>query len=180
MMGTELVTIPSDSGLAAIQQAKYEKALTCLVTGKTPPSDFKDGKIPTRRVRGGGEFPYIPGWWFQAQLNALFGDMWSFTVMERNIDLVNNQVVVSGELTITTASERVVRRPGTGGAEIDRYAEDVHRKDRQGNDIPAVILHHRGDIIDLADDIKSAETEALSRAARWLGFGTDVYNLREA
>ena len=179
-MKTGLVVIDSNSGLAAIQQAKYQKALTCLVTGKTPVSDFKGGKIPTRRVRGGSEFPYIPGWWFQEQLNALFGSMWSFTVTERHIDLVNNQVLVSGDLVITVPSGQVVKRPGTGGAEIDRYAEDVHKKDRQGNDIPAVILHKRGDIIDLADDVKSAETEALSRAARWLGFGADVYNIREA
>ena len=177
--GSELVPIDSQySELASIRKSKYEHALACLITGKTPHSDFKNGELPTRKIRGGDEVGYIPGWWFQAQLNALFGGMWSFTILERHIDLETNQVWVSGELTIRLASGEGVSRPGTGGAEVDRYTQDIHRRDRQGRDLPE-ILHKKGEVIDLADDIKSAETEALSRAARWLGFGADVYNKRE-
>ncbi len=168
-----VIDTTTHSELAAIQAGKHNNALLYLVTGRTP----KD-VLRSRRIRGGDETAYIPGWWFQEQLNALFGGMWSFVIGERNVDLEHNQVVVSGELIITIANGQVVKRPGTGGAEIDRYNEDIHRKDHQGRDIPAIIVHKRGDIVDLADDIKSAETEALSRAARWLGFGADVYNQR--
>lgn len=179
MLSNELVSIDSKfSELVALREAKFEHALTCLISGKTPRSDFKDGILPTRKIRGGDEVEYIPGWWFQNQLNALFGANWSFPILERHIYFEINQIVVSGELWLTLPDGTIKKIPGTGGAEIDRYASDQHKHDRQGHELPE-ILHKKGDIIDLADDIKSAETEALSRAARWLGFGGNVYNRRD-
>ncbi len=188
---TSMSLIPIDTNLypelARLRELKYQRALAYLITGKVNASDFANIGIkelssrgyPIRTVRGGNKYEYLPGWWFQEQLTALFSGMWSFVILERNIDLETSQVWVSGELQITLANEQMIRRPGTGGAEIDRYQSDVHAKDRSGCEIPAIVVHKAGSIIDLADDIKSAETEALSRAARWLGFGADIYNRRE-
>lgn len=175
MNENELVAIDQNRfpDLKNILQAKYERALTYLITGQTP----KD-VIRQREVRGGKKADYVPGWWFQEQLNALFGGSWSFTILERHVDMENSQIWVSGELIIETKSGQVIKRPGTGGAEIDRHTSDVHRRDRAGRELPE-LLYKKGEIVDLADDVKSAETEALSRAARWLGFAADVYNKRE-
>ena len=69
-----------DPELEGLQRAKFDEAIRNLVTGTTP----KD-VIFQRPARGGLQVAYVPGWWFIQQLNALFGYLWDFEILEQDI-----------------------------------------------------------------------------------------------
>jgi len=137
--------------LAEAQKKKYTEALTNLVEGKTP----KD-VVYQRKVSKDREVDYVPGWWFISQLNALFGYNWDFEILDQAIGTDN--IWVKGKLTVRSKSGMTITKTAYGGSRI------------KSKDNPA---------IDIGDDLKSAATDALKKAATLLGMASDIYGRRE-
>ena len=107
---------------------------------------FTDMK--TRPGRNGQSISYIEGHAVVQRLNdALAGD-WSFRVLEK--DVLDGEVIVLGELR---AGELV--KQAFGGSEVTKTRD--------------------GKIVSLADDLKSAATDALKKAATLLGVALQLY-----
>jgi hypothetical protein len=138
--------------LNSIQIEKRNTALTNLITGKTPKS------VIFQKPQGGGSVAdYVPGWWFVEQLNSLFGYYWDFEIVDQFIG--QDQIWVKGKLTVKSpTSDITVTKTAFGGSKIKSKAN------------PA---------IDIGDDLKSAATDALKKAATLLGIAADVYGQRE-
>ena len=143
--------------LLKIQKEKFEGALKNLVTGVTP----KD-VVFQRPARGGIQVDYVPGWWFITQLNALFSYNWDFEILDQNIG--QKQVWVKGKLIVRGADGLVITKTAFGGSDIKFYTEKADKA---------------GQIIDIGDDLKSAATDAMKKAATLLGFAPDIYGQRE-
>lgn len=138
--------------LIAIQKEKFQAALTNLITGKTP------REIVFQRPVGKGiNADYVPGWWFIEQLNALFGYFWDFEIEAQEVG--KESCWVRGKLTVKNPDTNLtVTKTAFGGSKLKS----------QGN--PA---------IDIGDDLKTAATDALKKAATLLGVAADVYGKRE-
>lgn len=108
--------------------------------------------IKTRPGRNSGAISYIEGHAVVQRLNeALQGD-WSFKVLEREV--TEGEVIVLGELRAGDVSKQAF-----GGSEITRTRD--------------------GRVVSLADDLKSAATDALKKAATLLGVGLHLYGVEE-
>jgi len=137
--------------LVEAQEKKYTEALTNLITGRTP----KD-VVYQRKVSKDREVDYVPGWWFISQLNALFGYFWDFEILDQAIGTDN--IWVKGKLTVRSKTGATITKTAYGGSRV------------KSRDNPA---------IDIGDDLKSAATDALKKAATLLGMASDIYGRRE-
>jgi len=133
------------------QEADFEAALEALIEKKTP----KDA-VYKRPGRGGMTFDYVTGWWMIEQLNALFNRQWSWRIDKEEVG--QNQVWVRGVLTVRMGPgpDGLVSKEAYGGADI---------KQASGG----------GKVIDIADDLKSASTDALKKAGSMIGIAADIY-----
>ena len=111
--------------------------------------------IMEREGRKGQVFSYIETHYAIARLNATFFYDWDLEVTWQHIDTKENQVVVQVRLTVRFADGRKVTKMAYGSSEVKRTKA--------------------GEIIDLADDLKAAESDALKKSASLLGIGWDVY-----
>ena len=155
-----LISVPEEGGyleegkpdLGKIQRSKYEEAITNLVTGATP------REVVFQRPAGRGvNVDYVPGWWFVGQLNALFGYFWDFEIIDHAVG--DNQCWVKGKLTIKDPKTGLtVTKSAFGGSKLKS-------KENQA--------------IDIGDDLKTAATDALKKAATLLGIAADIYGKRE-
>ena len=109
--------------------------------------------IKTRPGRNGGSVSYIDGHSIVQRLNEAFTCDWSFRVMEHQI--LQGEVMVLGELR---AGELV--KQAFGGSEIT--------------------CNRDGKVLSIADDLKSAATDSLKKAATLLGVGLHLYLPEEA
>ncbi len=109
--------------------------------------------IKTRPGRNGQAISYIEGHAIVHRLNeALVGD-WSFRVLEREV--LEQEVLVLVELRAGD-----VVKHAFGGSELTRTRE--------------------GKVVSIADDLKSAATDALKKAATLLGVGLQPCPVEEA
>ena len=136
---------------------EFEEALSALIEGKTPKM-----AIYTRKGRGTRNFQYVKGYWVVHQLNHLFDYNWDWEILHQQVG--KTQVWVQGKLTVrTTALDgriTTIIKTSYGGSDIKTYAGENARL---------------GEVIDLADDLKAASTDALKKAASFLGIASDVY-----
>jgi len=130
-----------------------------IIKKREGPYDPKTGKAKM--------LDYIPHGWYRARLNEAFGFDWDWIRDDVIIDLVNNSVVFYGHLVIRVRNPltgellTTITKSGEGGAPILRYSEN-HKK-------------YPGAVIDLANDVKIASSDALKRACLNLGLGLDLY-----
>jgi hypothetical protein len=110
---------------------------------------FTKDLIKHRQGHDGKQLDYVPVQHYVDRLNEGFEHDWSFELTSREI--IGEQIVV--EVKLTAAG---LTKTGLGGATITR-----------GDDNKTVIS--------LADDIKTAEADALKRACRLLGVGAELY-----
>lgn len=117
--------------------------------------------ILNRPGKGGGRWDYVPGWWIKKKLNFVFGFSHSFEILGERVD--GDFITVKGRLTIKDAKtgREIAKKEDYGGAEIKM------RRDS-------------GKPLDLGNDFKAAQTDALKRCAVQLGFCMDVYGKAEA
>jgi hypothetical protein len=151
-----LIAIPDEledkDGLVETQRKAHEEALTNLVTGKTPRE-----VVYQRPAARGMNVDYVPGWWFVQQLNALFSYFWDFEIEEQSIG--QDSCWVKGKLTITDPKSGLkVTKSAFGGSRL-KSKENI--------------------AIDIGDDLKTAATDALKKAATLLGIASDIYGKRE-
>ncbi|CAK0779094.1 hypothetical protein CCP2SC5_880009 [Azospirillaceae bacterium] len=123
-----------------------------LLARKTP-----DKYIKERRGRGGQIFKYVEGHYIISVLNAVFGFNWDVEIVDKLIDIQNDNIAMAVRLTVRFASGQSVSKTAWGGSDIKRLKESRA-------------------MVDLADDLKSAETDALKKAASMLGVAWDVYS----
>ena len=110
---------------------------------------FPDSKIKERPGHNGKALSYIEGHEVVLRLVEVFGLAWSFRVLQHEIG--NHQVIVLGELRVGDTVKQAF-----GGSDITRA--------RDG-----------GQSISVADDLKSAATDALKKAATLFGVGLHLY-----
>lgn len=113
--------------------------------------------IRERPAKGGGTWKFVSGGYFRKVLNMMFGWDWDFEIKDKQI--VINQVIVEGRLTVRSNGTTVVK-------------EQIGKKDivyRKGTETP----------LDIGNDFKAAATDALKKCAAELGIAADVYNASE-
>lgn len=111
--------------------------------------------IKKRVGRGQKVFDYIETNYVIGRLNAIFNFDWNLETVWQEVDKANRQVAVKVRLTVKFLDGRTVTKEAYGGSDVK--------------------MQKTGDMIDLADDLKSAESDGLKKAASLLGIGWDVY-----
>lgn len=96
-----------------------------------------------------GQVNYVEGVHYIRRLNEVFDGKWSWRIVTHEIR--EHDVIVQGELT----ADGVVRQAFGGG--------------------PITYNKNTGEVVALADDLKSASTDALKKACSLLGIGLDLY-----
>lgn len=121
--------------------------------------------IKKRPGKGGGEWDYIPGWWFKKKLNFVFGFGYDFEILGERVD--GDFITVKGQLTVKDpkSGQTLAVKNDYGGAEVKYHKNKPHT--------PVNYL-------DISNDFKAAATDALKRCAVQLGFAMDVYGKAEA
>jgi hypothetical protein len=120
------------------------------LTLDTPPEFIKK-----RAGRGKKVFDYIETNYVIGRLNAIFNFDWNIETIWQEMDKQNKQVTVRVRLTVKFLDGRTVIKEAFGGSDLK--------------------LTTAGEYIDFADDFKSAESDALKKAASMMGIGWDVY-----
>lgn len=153
--------------LGIVADAERAKALSILLRGKTPESVIKKrkgrGKTPDGKEIF---FSYVPGWYVKKMLNALFAMQWDFELIpikEGELFYMSaRQILVMGKLTIRDIHgvPRIVKM-AIGKKEV------AYQKNQDGTRSTTPM--------DLGNDIKAAETDALKRAATGIGIALDLY-----
>ena len=114
---------------------------------------FSEEFIRTKPGYGNKRLRYVEGCEYIRRLNEAFDYFWSFEVIESKI--YKEEIVVKGKLTVQFEVD-MVSKEAFGGATIKR------KKDGSG-------------VISLADDFKSAATDALKKASSMIGIGLHLY-----
>ena len=113
--------------------------------------------IMQRKGRGGMTFDYVETNYVLGRLNATFMFDWDIEILDKIIDKENDQIAINVRLTVRFADGKVVKKDAWGGSEIKRLKENKK-------------------IMDIADDLKAAESDATKKAASMLGICWDVYS----
>ena len=110
---------------------------------------FAPEQIRQREGRGGKMLDYLETHSVITRLNEAFGGAWSFEVVSHEV--TDNEVLVRGRLS---AGGHVKEQ--FGGSEIARHRES-------------------GKPVSIADDLKSAASDSLKKAATLFGIGLQLY-----
>lgn len=118
--------------------------------------------IQQREGRGGQTFDYVSIQYVEMYLNAMTGHDWDFKIKEWKV--LESQILVLGSLTMRF-----------GGKKADR-AEVTKEQFGSGE-----VKYKKGtkDMVDLADDLKAAASDALKKCASLFGVAWDVYGKDE-
>ncbi len=157
--------------LADILEKNKQEALRNLVTGTTP----KD-VVFQRPARGGLQVGYVPGWWFVGQANSLFNFLWNSEVLDQTVG--EKQVWVKVQLTITVPGRTVIEKR-SDGTTVETKLDPVTIVKVQFGGADVKRLKSTNEIIDIADDLKSAATDGLKKCFSLVGFASDIYGKRE-
>jgi hypothetical protein len=111
---------------------------------------FEAALIKSRRGAFGQTISYVEGAEYVRRLNDAFEGEWCFEVVEHHV--YDAEVVVIGRL-----SAGGITKMAFGGSSITTNSQT-------------------GEIVSLADDLKSAATDALKKAASMLGVGLHLYS----
>ena len=158
----------------AKQSSSKSKALTVPASGESLPiaTTFEDQinllaaptpqqYIKQREGRGGRTFDYVEFNYVVARLNAIFRYDWDIDVIEQNVYENSGQIATKVRLTVrfadgdSYAGARAVSKTAWGGSSIKTSS---------------------GKVVDIADDLKASESDAIKKAASMLGLCWDVYS----
>ncbi len=152
----------------ASQSSSKSKALVVPASGESLPiaTTFEDQinllatptpkqYIKQRQGRGGKIFDYVEFNYVIARLNATFRYDWDVDVIEQNVYEKSGQIATKVRLTVRFAGGRIVSKTAWGGSTIKVSG---------------------GEVVDIADDLKSSESDAIKKAASMLGLCWDVYS----
>lgn len=139
------------AGNTTLPMAATEQAQIALIFAPTP-QEF----IKRREGRGGKTFDYVETNYVIARLNATFLCDWDLDIIEEKIFKEISQIATKVKLTVRFLGGRTTSKTAWGGSSIKTNSNN--------------------DIIDIADDLKSAESDALKKAASMVGICWDVYS----
>ena len=122
---------------------------------KTPES-----AVDTVNKRG-GNYKYVKHQYVNKKLNEIFYGIWSWEIVEWKVYEEINQVVAVGRLKVMMDGGIAVSKDAFGSADIMRYKKDHKTKPEQ--------------IISIGDALKSADSNALKKAASRFGIAGDVF-----
>ena len=173
-----------------------------LISQETPK------EVILNRKGRGGNYDYVPVYWFVNRLNALFGYLWDVVVddkgfVEEDTDVEDFSLIDPNAVRkfgardkLPTKTVKMITQVWVHGhltVNVPGYNERITRPDGSVTEHkvePISITKHafggvevkyfkEGGIIDLADDYKAAEADLLKKAASYLGICWDVYGSRE-
>lgn len=127
----------------------FGKSQIAVLGRKTPAN-----KIKKRPGNGGRTFDYVEVGYVVAQLDEAFGRLWDWEVLDQNVG--TSQVWVKGRLTIHLAPNFDLKKETFGSSDIKKFTTTKMA-------------------IDIGNDLKSASSDALKKAASYLGIASDVY-----
>jgi hypothetical protein len=116
---------------------------------------FAPEQIKQRQGNFGQTLDYIEAHAVIQRLNDAFDSAWSFEIIEHQILKEQNEVLVLGRLT-------------AGGISKCQFGSSAITRAKQ-----------TGEIISLADDLKSAATDSLKKCATLLGVGLSLYGAKQ-
>jgi len=147
-----------DTQIVHVGKDKMELAITGLATAKQVEllaSMTPEYYVLKRVGRGGKSFDYVNINYVIAKLNAIFGFNWSVEIVDKEVG--KNQVYVQVRLKVRFGDGTEVYKDAFGGSDI-KYAK------------------RDGKAISISDDLKSAQSDAIKKAASMLGVAWDVYS----
>lgn len=121
--------------------------------------------IMKREGPGGKMFDYVSGWYAKKCANYAFGFNHSFEIKHREI--CGTSAIVEGRFIVTDpkSGRQIFFKDDIGGHQI-RFSKGS--------------AHTAENAVDIANDYKSAATDALKRCMAQIGFFMDVYGVGEA
>lgn len=146
---TQIIPVPV--GNTSLEMASGYEDQVNLISFRTPKEFIKQ-----REGRGGKRFDYVETNYVIARLNATFLYDWDLEIIEEKIFKEIQQIATKVKLTVRFLNGKVISKTAWGGSDIK--------------------VNKAGDIIDIADDLKSSESDALKKAASMLGICWDVYS----
>jgi len=157
---SELATPEVHSGKYSILKSYFPNRLIKFITEPTPAH-----LIYQRDGTGGMKFDYVPGWYAKKRLNYALGFNQSFEIKSKEI--VGMSAVVEGRLSI--------KDPKTG-------KEILYKDDIGGHTIQFLSGKAKTpeNAVNIANDYKSAATDALKRCMHQVGFFSDIYGKAES
>jgi len=158
---TEKKTKKTDTNKKALQVWVGEDKMSVAKT-KNAQIDYlsivtPDKYILQRQGRGGLTLDYVETNYVIGRLNATFIFNWDIEVVETLVEKEMDQIAIQVRLTVRFADGAQVVKTAWGGSTIKRMKEGKA-------------------VMDLANDIKSAESDAIKKAASMLGICWDVYS----
>ncbi len=113
--------------------------------------------IMQRKGRGNLLLDYVETNYVIGLLNAIFKFDWDCEIIEQIVDKDEGQIAMKVRLTVRFADGKLVTKTAWGGSDIKRIKGDTR-------------------MVDFADDLKSAESDGIKKAASMLGICWDVYS----
>ncbi len=113
--------------------------------------------IMQRKGRGNLLLDYVETNYVMGLLNAIFKFDWDSEIIEQIVDKDEGQIAMKVRITVRFADGKVVTKTAWGGSDIKRMKEPKK-------------------MVDFADDLKSAESDGIKKAASMLGICWDVYS----
>lgn len=150
-MKNEVIKI-SKSEISLVEESILNPRQMSKLIQKTPKK-----YVSTRPAKGGGTWNYVPVGYFKKVLNLCFGWNWDFQIIR--VWSEEGEAMCHGRLTVHVG-DRVIVKDAIGKKEI---------MFKKGTKTP----------LSIGNDYKSAESDALKRAANKLGVAADVYNPNE-
>jgi len=138
-----------------VKIAQTKKAQIELLASLTPKKYIKQ-----KPGRGGMTLDYVEANYVTARLNATFMFDWDVDVLETQILKEIGQIATQVKLTARFADKTTVSKTAWGGAEIKKFSGGPKK----------------GDVIDISDDLKASQSDAIKKAASMLGVCWDVYS----
>lgn len=136
-----------------------------------------------RPAKGGGEWEYVTGTYVKKVLNAVFGFMWDFIVVDKGRE--GDVVWVQGRLTVKDKLGNTITKEQFGRAEVKFLTEYKPKLDKDGKPVmnkwgkPDSIKNKTNIPLDYGNDLKAATTDALKKCASEFGIANDVYGKAE-
>lgn len=121
--------------------------------------------IQKRPGPGGKQFDYVPGWYAKKCANYAFGFNHSFEIKSKEI--CGLSAIIEGRFIVNDpkSGREIFHKDDIGGHQIKFLKDKTHTPENA---------------VDIANDYKSATTDALKRCMVQIGFFMDVYGVGEA
>lgn len=166
----------------AIPQRARAEAIQALLNGKTPKK-----YIQQRPGKGGGQVDYANTYYMTRQASLVTGFKWcSECLQEKFRPNEENPIEVGALMKVTLFDSRgePVSHISWGQKDVARYSRNIVEtdknnkavKDESGNPI---IVHKKGDIISLFDDLKAAYSDGIKKCLSYFGIANDIYGNKD-